>query len=671
MADDVDSLFAPATSKSAKSANKAPVIKEGDGDAALLSKLYFDRHRLEPTDKILDGFTDLGTGQQFNSSKLGSERIIVDRDADEKLDIFVTKAMQKLQKASDTVTALMAAALLVSDSCGRSGDHAKDLVQNCQNLVAERADSQGRIALGEFLGENAKKKKVPGAGLVRHRALSFKVLADFLEMAECTLERNSTGTVAWNTVNLDVGAFVVDLMHDPGALYEAQSAKQASYLGMLESGTTMGETISTQTQLGGYVPRPPWHVDPGDLDWGKGAKDRLGRGGFGEVLKGRWCGVNVAIKVIRDKSPTDYDVLDFILEIALLSRLNHPNVMRFWRGCVELKSGKRALLMVTEFISMGGLSQLLHGHGGPAHPEALTMPQVLSLNMGIARGMQYLHSCYVLHLDLKSPNVLVDHDWVPKLCDFGLAKIRQNTEDGEHMQTTIRGVSPIWAPPEMFDNRAEGMTDKADVYSYGIVFFELAARKLPFSEISQQQLPKAKFEGVLPKIPSEVPSDCVKLINNCLAANPKQRPSMPGVIAQIAEIAKARQLNLAEVQMPTKQTAGETEAQREIAKQVDNQRKKIDEDKAVIAAQLEKTRARRMQLQDQHLGAAPLASQGTMGLAPEEVSMSVAPDQKSGGQKKPAATPANSGAANGAGGNGASKTTADPPAKQGGCCTVL
>lgn len=295
------------------------------------------------------------------------------------------------------------------------------------------------------------------------------------------------------------------------------------------------------------------------------------------------------------------------------------------------------------------------------------MPQILSLTMGIARGMQYLHSCHVLHLDLKSPNVLVDFNWVPKLCDFGLAKIRQNSEDGEHMQTTIRGVSPIWAPPEMFDNRAEGMTDKADVYSFGIIFFELVCRQLPFQEIPQQQLPKAKFEGVLPKIPSEVPSDCVQMMKTCLAANPKQRPSMSGVIAQIAALATSRSLDLAEVQMPTKQTAGETKAQSALAKQVDNQRKKIDEEKTAIAAQLEKIRARRQQLQEQHLGKGVMQTQGTMGLAHDGVSLTVAADEdKPAGQKKPASV-ANTGGGTG-GGNG--KVTADPPSK-GSCCAVL
>ena len=66
--------------------------------------------------------------------------------------------------------------------------------------------------------------------------------------------------------------------------------------------------------------------------------------------------------------------------------------------------------------------------------------------MAISRGVAYLHDVGVLHLDMKSPNVLLNSAFQAKLCDFGLAKVREQV--GVH--TTLRGVSPVWAPPEMF-----------------------------------------------------------------------------------------------------------------------------------------------------------------------------------------------------------------------------
>lgn len=107
----------------------------------------------------------------------------------------------------------------------------------------------------------------------------------------------------------------------------------------------------------------------------------------------------------------------------------------------------------------------MHGHGGPALPDPLTLPQSLSFALDVARGVQYLHSQRILHLDLKSPNVLCAPVWTAKLCDFGLAKMRG---EATYVQSTIQGVSPVWAPPEMFDHWNGGLTEKADVYSFAV-----------------------------------------------------------------------------------------------------------------------------------------------------------------------------------------------------------
>lgn len=244
--------------------------------------------------------------------------------------------------------------------------------------------------------------------------------------------------------------------------------------------------------------------------------------------------------------------MDFFLEIAMLSQLNHPNIVRFWRGSTEMRSGRRgsrSLLMVTEYIKQGGLSRLLHGHGGPALPNPLTLPQALSFGLDVARGVQYLHSQRILHLDLKSPNVLCAPLWTGKLCDFGLAKIRG---DATYVQSTIHGVSPVWAPPEMFDHWAGGLTEKADVYSFAIIFFELLTKQLPFQEIPAAKLPAAKAAGQLPQLPSScgAPAACVELIAQCCVADPMQRPSMSGAAARLRDIAQSQEIQLSEVKPP-------------------------------------------------------------------------------------------------------------------------
>eukprot|EP00811_Abedinium_folium_P001101 NODE_11006_length_1314_cov_4.919966.p1 GENE.NODE_11006_length_1314_cov_4.919966~~NODE_11006_length_1314_cov_4.919966.p1 ORF type:complete len:340 (-),score=113.92 NODE_11006_length_1314_cov_4.919966:293-1264(-) len=255
----------------------------------------------------------------------------------------------------------------------------------------------------------------------------------------------------------------------------------------------------------------------------------------------------VAVKEIKDTSPTDATVVDFILEIALLSQLNHPNIMRFWRGSIDSHNGTRSLLMVTEYLKLGGLSRLLHGHGGTPMPNPLELPQALSLALGVARGVQYLYTQRVLHLDLKSPNVLIGLPWTAKLCDFGVAKIR-----GDHtlVHSTLPGVSPVWAAPEMYDDKCAGLTEKADVYSFAIIFFEVLTKKLPFQEVPPKQLPALKEAGALPQIPPDVPEDCAQLIRDCCGLAPGSRPKMSGGIARLVEIAEDRNIVLSEVTPP-------------------------------------------------------------------------------------------------------------------------
>ena len=222
-------------------------------------------------------------------------------------------------------------------------------------------------------------------------------------------------------------AFVVDVMFDPGALYEQGSGKADEYLRRLAAGADGGRkregapaAPSMQQGLTGRMLRPSWHVEPWEIEFDR--RDRAGRGGFGEVFQGCWAGQPTAVKEVRDANPTDGDVSDFILEISLLSRLSHPNIIRFWRGCVDLRGGHRTLLLVTEWMDRGVLSQLLHESQEPN----LKTGEIHVLATGIGLGIQYLHHVKILHLDLKSPNVLLNSYWQPKLCDFGLAKLREH-----------------------------------------------------------------------------------------------------------------------------------------------------------------------------------------------------------------------------------------------------
>lgn len=530
-----------------------------DLNAASLSQQYASQGRIEFGQYVEDGFRDSST----------SEAIVVDRRLDNALESFFGRCRKKLRKAKDEATQAMVLALLVSETCGRSGVHATELGRRHEELTSKHRDfATGDLLLGDLLGERTQQpeqrstssaKKAPtGAALVPQRALLFKALADWLNLMDCMLERpgGSAKYAAWNVVQLGSSLCLVDLLFDPGALYEESSAKADEYRRLLAEGagqeqapsggrSSPPEAPSARKELAGFMPRPTWHVEPWELEVMRGS--RIGRGGFGEVFHGRWEGMHVAVKEVKETTPTDAEVVDFTLEISLLSQLNHPNVVRFWRGCTEMLGGSRKLLMITEYVRQGGLSRLLHGHGGPALPEPLTLPQALSFGLDIARGVQYLHNQKILHLDLKSPNVLCATAWTAKLCDFGLAKIRG---EATMVHSTLQGVSPVWAPPEMFDDRAGGLTEKADVYSFAIIFFELLTKKVPFQEVSAALLPSLKVTGQLPQIPAGVPEDCAALIKQGCSARLATRPSMSGVVARLKEFATSRGLRLSEVKPP-------------------------------------------------------------------------------------------------------------------------
>lgn len=535
-----------ADAASSSASHMAPAVA-GEGVAARADAITQAFHRqlyLSPGERLEDGFLDLGGGcdpflQQEN--RTGDAILLVDRRLDHRLGSMLENASRQLCKCTDPVTKMMAAALLVSEVLGRSGSDVRAIEERCKDLTLERMDgSSGVIQLGALLAEKPGAhdggRRQLGAGGAKHRSVLLKALADWLELAPCALRRSAECGATWNVVTLSGGSYLVDVLFDPGAMYEEGSARAAAYLARLqpEGGSSGAAAPSAQEDAASRMVRPPWHAEPWEVEFSR--RDRAGRGGFGEVFRGTWAGQPVAVKEVKDASPTDMEVCQFILEISLLSGLSHPNIVRFWRGCVDLRGGGRTLLLVTEWMDRSVLSELLH----EAQDQALSVGQCLVLALAIARGVAYLHEVGVLHLDLKSPNVLLNSAFQAKLCDFGLAKVREKV--GAH--TTLRGVSPVWAPPEMFDESVGGITEKADVYSFGIVAFELFTRQLPFTEVSQMQLTRAKSRGQLPKLPPGLDADLADFVRVCLLQRPGGRPAMQGAIAQLQHIAGQRRIDL-------------------------------------------------------------------------------------------------------------------------------
>ena len=201
-----------------------------------------------------------------------------------------------------------------------------------------------------------------------------------------------------------------------------------------------------------------------------GFRVKLGQGGFGAVYKGKLrSGPDVAIKMLTKSNVNNGQ--DFINEVATIGRIHHVNVVRLVGYCVE---GKKSAL-VYEFMPNGSLDKYIFPKEGI---EPLSYEKIYEISLGIARGIEYLHrgcDMQILHFDIKPHNILLDEDFVPKVSDFGLAKLYP-VNDSIVPLTAARGTLGYMAP-ELFYKNIGGVSYKADVYSFGMLLMEMAGKR--------------------------------------------------------------------------------------------------------------------------------------------------------------------------------------------------
>ncbi|XP_004498775.1 probable receptor-like protein kinase At1g80640 [Cicer arietinum] len=202
----------------------------------------------------------------------------------------------------------------------------------------------------------------------------------------------------------------------------------------------------------------------------------LGEGGFGCVYKAQLDdNLDVAIKMLNCEN--QYAEREFENEVDLLSKIQHPNVISLL-GC---GSNENSRFIVYELMQNGSLETQLHG---PSHGSALTWHMRMKIALDTARGLKYLHEhCYpqVIHRDLKSSNILLDANFNAKLSDFGLA-----ITDGSQNKNNIKlsGTLGYVAPEYLLDGK---LTDKSDVYAFGVVLLELLLGRKPVEKLAPSQ----------------------------------------------------------------------------------------------------------------------------------------------------------------------------------------
>ncbi|KAG6790091.1 hypothetical protein POTOM_006237 [Populus tomentosa] len=283
-----------------------------------------------------------------------------------------------------------------------------------------------------------------------------------------------------------------------------------------------------------------WLVDPKLLFVGP----KIGEGAHAKVYEGKYKNQNVAIKIVHGgETPEEIAKRQarFAREVAMLSRVQHKNLVKFIGACKE-----PVMVIVTELLLGGTLRKYLLN----MRPRCLEMRVAFGFALDIARAMECLHSHGIIHRDLKPASRLLlttsfpflftenliltaDHKTV-KLADFGLAREESLTE----MMTAETGTYR-WMAPELYSTvtlrhgEKKHYNHKVDAYSFAIVLWELIHNKLPFEGMSNLQAAyAAAFKNVRPSA-ENLPEDLALIVTSCWKEDPNARPNFSQIIQML------------------------------------------------------------------------------------------------------------------------------------------
>lgn len=267
--------------------------------------------------------------------------------------------------------------------------------------------------------------------------------------------------------------------------------------------------------LAGY---DEWTIDLRKLIMGPA----FAQGAFGRLYRGTYNGEDVAVKILERPANNLERAASmeqqFVQEVIMLATLRHENVVRFIGACRK----PMVWCIVTEYAKGGSLRMSL------AKKRAVPLRLAVRHALDVARGMEYLHSYGVIHRDLKSDNLLVADKSI-KIADFGVARIEVQAEGMTPETGTYR-----WMAPEMIQHRS--YNHKVDVYSFGIVLWELITGNLPFQNMTAVQAAFAVVnKGVRPAIPPGCSPSLSQIMSRCWDANPDERPSFSQVVKLLEE----------------------------------------------------------------------------------------------------------------------------------------
>lgn len=268
--------------------------------------------------------------------------------------------------------------------------------------------------------------------------------------------------------------------------------------------------------------------------------ERVGTGITAEVFKGTWKGNVVAIKqIVRGKKAAGRSELlqqvAFTREVSVMSKVKHEHLVQFFGVCFA--DGQ--LRLISEFCGGGDLFELLHNQ----EDLDLVWSQQVKMATDVADAMEYLHNFtpQIIHRDLKSLNLLLmkaiksERD-VPnvKVSDLGLARMREMDDEWTNM-TKAAGTCQ-WMAPEVHSGSYD---EKADVFSYAMVLFEIIAREIPFEDEDSIQVVEIIAKGGRPDleaVPPDRPQAFQDIMEQCWNQGPSSRPPFAEIAMRLRAI---------------------------------------------------------------------------------------------------------------------------------------
>jgi len=282
--------------------------------------------------------------------------------------------------------------------------------------------------------------------------------------------------------------------------------------------------------------QPEWEISFTEIS----IELQVGTGITSEVFRGTFQGRIVAVKQINFNKTrlNTAEQQAFDREVDILPRLSHPNLVEF----VGVATREEPLRIITEYCGGGCLFELLHNKD----EIDLAWPQQLKMIQDTAEAMHYLHTFnpMIIHRDLKSLNLLLlteiknaQDEPLVKVSDFGLSRMKDHAPDSEWGKMTIAAGTCHWMAPEVV--AGETYDEKVDVYSFGMIMFEVICREVPFEEDDPKIVVQLVGEGKRPD-PEAIPPDCPPLLRKtmeeCWAHDPKNRPAFDVVLSAIKAV---------------------------------------------------------------------------------------------------------------------------------------